>query len=321
VAELERALGVSLMHRTTRRLQLSAAGAAYAERCAEIARIAAEANRAVSEAHETPTGTLRVTADPVFGEAFLGELVLDYARRWPEVRLDVVFTRRRIDLVEEGFDIAFRIGEVDDQSLTGLRLGPARIRYCAGPAYVAKRGAPATPAELERHDCIVVSSDGTPSRWPFAGKKGLSMVPVAGRLTLTSFAMARDAAIAGLSAAARGCHFGDALPREDGRGDELARDRDAVRHARATAADPATRVNRAFAVARASGPGAGLLLLDESVRDEPYAHLVRGALLEELGRDEEAIAALELATAHARNAHEAGQVRERIRALRRREQS
>lgn len=201
VADLERALGVQLMHRTTRQLRLTPVGAAYAERCAEIARIAVEANRAVSDAQEKPSGTLRITADPVFGEAFLGELVIEYARRWPEVRVEVVLTRRRVDLVEEGFDIAFRIGDVDHPTLAGVRLGPARVRYCASPAYVAKRGKPKTPADLEQHDCIVVSSDGTSSRWPFAGKKGLSMVTISGRLTLTSFEIARTAAIAGLGVA------------------------------------------------------------------------------------------------------------------------
>lgn len=201
VAEFERAIGVPLMHRTTRRLQLTAVGAAYAVRCTEIARIADEANRAVRDAQETPSGTLRVTADPVFGEAFLGELVIEYARRWPDVRLDVVLTRRRVDLVEEGFDIAFRIGEVDDAALAGVPLGPARVRYCASPAYLKKRGAPKTPGDLEAHDCIVVSSDGAPSRWPFAGKKGLIMVPVSGRLVLTSFSIARAAALAGLGIA------------------------------------------------------------------------------------------------------------------------
>lgn len=201
IAELERAIGVPLMHRTTRRLQLSTVGAAYAVRCAEIARIADEANRGVRDAQETPSGTLRVTADPVFGEAFLGELVIEYARRWPDVRLDVVLTRRRVDLVEEGFDVAFRIGDVDDAALAGVRLGPARVRYCASPAYLKKRGVPKTPADLAGHDCIVVSSDGTPSRWPFVGNKGLSLVPVSGRLVLSSLSMARAAALAGLGIA------------------------------------------------------------------------------------------------------------------------
>jgi DNA-binding transcriptional LysR family regulator len=201
VADLELALGVQLMHRTTRRLHLTDVGAAYAERCAEVARIADEANRAVSDANDVPRGTLRVTADPVFGEAFLSGLVIEYARRWPEVDIDVVLTRRRVDMIEEGFDVAFRIGQVDDPALSGFSLGPARVRYCASPAYIARHGAPATPDGLAAHECILVASEGGPVRWPFRGKNGTAMVPVSGRLRMTSFTMARAAALAGVGIA------------------------------------------------------------------------------------------------------------------------
>jgi DNA-binding transcriptional LysR family regulator len=201
IAELERALGAQLIHRTTRRLRLSDVGAAYAERCAELIRIAEDANRAVTDASDEPRGTLRLTADPVFGEAFLADLVIDYAQRWPEVRMEVVLTRRRVDLLEEGFDLAFRIGDVDDPALAGRSLGPARVCYCASPGYVARRGAPRTPGELAGHECLVVASDGTPARWPFPGPKGSRLVPVSGRLVSSSFAMARSAALAGLGVA------------------------------------------------------------------------------------------------------------------------
>jgi DNA-binding transcriptional LysR family regulator len=202
VAELEQALGVQLLHRTTRRMQLSDVGAAYAERCAEIVRVADEANRAVVDRNETPRGTLRLTADPVFGEAFLTELVIEYANRWPEVRLDVVLTRRRVDLVEEGFDLAFRIGGIDDPALSASNLGPARVRYCASPGYLARHGTPTTPEELTRHECVLVATERAATRWPFASEQGsVRLVPVSGRLVLSSFAMARAAALAGLGIA------------------------------------------------------------------------------------------------------------------------
>ncbi len=201
VAALERALGVRLLHRTTRRLHLSAAGAAYATRCAEIIRLAEEANRAARDTDERPRGRLRVTADPVFGDAFLGEVVIEYARAWPEVRVEVVLTRRRVDLIEEGFDVAFRVGHVDDPALSGLNLGPARIRYCASPAYLAREGRPATPDDLAQHQLIVVATDESPTRWPFRGTSGPRAVPVSGRLTLSSFAMSHAAALAGLGIA------------------------------------------------------------------------------------------------------------------------
>ncbi len=198
VAALERALGVTLMHRTTRRLQLSDVGAAYAERCAELSRVADEANRAITDTTRVPRGRLRVTADPVFGEAFLSDVVVAYARRWPEVALEVLLTRRHVDLVEEGFDVAFRIGAVDDPALSAERLGPARVRYCASPRYVSRRGSPAGPADLRHHDCIVVASEGVPTRWPFPGAKGPLLIPVTGRLLFSSFPLARAATLAGL---------------------------------------------------------------------------------------------------------------------------
>jgi DNA-binding transcriptional LysR family regulator len=200
LAGLERALGVDLMHRTTRRLTLTDAGAAYAERCTEIVRLAEEANRAVSDVNEVPRGALRVTADPVFGDAFVTGLVTDYATRWPETRVDVVLTRRRVDLVEERFDVAFRIGQLDEAALSSVALGAARVRFCASPAYVARRGAPSRADEFAHHDCIVVS-DGGPARWPVPGGRAPKLVPVSARLSFTSFAMARAAALAGLGIA------------------------------------------------------------------------------------------------------------------------
>lgn len=201
IGELEQALDAQLLHRTTRRLHLTELGAAYAQRCAEIVRLADEANRAVTDAREAPAGRLRVTADPVFGEAFLSGLVVEYARRWPEVELEVLLTRRHVELVEEGFDVAFRVGRVEDPALTATRLGPARVRYCASPAYLSRHGRPRTPDDLARHACIAVVSDGAPVRWPFRGPKGPSLVPVAARLRFSSFAMAHAAALAGLGIA------------------------------------------------------------------------------------------------------------------------
>ncbi len=197
VGELERALGVDLMHRTTRRLELTDAGAAYAERCAEIVRLANEANRALRDVNEVPRGTLRVTADPVFGDAFVTELVTDYAKKWPETRIDVLLTRRRVDLIEERFDVAFRVGQPEDAALSGKALGPARVRYCASPAYVARRGAPKKMEDLAEHDCIAVS-DGGLARWPVPNGPRPKLVPVNARLSFTSFAMAHAAALEGL---------------------------------------------------------------------------------------------------------------------------
>ncbi|MFO0549864.1 MAG: LysR family transcriptional regulator [Polyangiaceae bacterium] len=201
VAGLEEVLGVALLLRSTRRVKLTDAGAAYRERCEELVRLAADANRAVAEVHEVPRGLLRVTADPVFGDAFVTALVNEYATAWPETRLDVMLTRRHVDLVEERFDVAFRVGRPDDASLSGVALGPARVRLCASPAYVARRGTPKSAEDLARHDCIVVTDGGVVHQWPVPSAAGPRRVSVAPRLTFTSFAMAHAAALAGLGVA------------------------------------------------------------------------------------------------------------------------
>ncbi len=198
VSELERALSVQLLHRTTRRLRLTDVGAAYLARCVEMVRLAEDANRVVKDAGAEPSGLLRVTADPLFGEAFVAPLVIEYAQKWPRVQIEVLLTRRRVDLVEEGFDVAFRVGTIEDRRLTATRLGPATVRYCASPSYVRAHGAPKRPQELSSHECLVVQADGEPARWPIQGKTGMKLVPVKGRLRFNSFSMAYAAALAGL---------------------------------------------------------------------------------------------------------------------------
>jgi DNA-binding transcriptional LysR family regulator len=202
IADLERSLGLKLLHRTAKRVTPTERGLAYAERCAEIARLSEEANRAVGDRGEEPTGTLRISADPTFGEAFLADVVIAFARRWPSVAVDVRLSRRRVDIVRDGFDVAFRVGRVDEVSLTGIELAPAEVRYCASPAYVAARGEPAKPRDLARHDCIVVGHDEGPVRWPFrATRGGVQALPIEGRVQTSSFAMSLACARAGLGIA------------------------------------------------------------------------------------------------------------------------
>lgn len=131
LAALEQALGVTLATRSTRRLRLTDAGTAYAGRCAEIVRLADEANLAVTDRSQAPTGTLRLTADPTFGEAFLPALVAEFVESFPAVSVEAVLTSRRVDLIEEGFDVAFRVGRMDDSSLVARKLGAARLCYAA----------------------------------------------------------------------------------------------------------------------------------------------------------------------------------------------
>ncbi len=201
IAALEHSLGAQLIQRTTRSMQLTDVGVSFAARCADVVLRADEAIRAATDTSDEPKGRLRVSADPVFGEAFVSGIVVDYANRYPEVELDVVLTRRHVDLVEEGFDVAFRVGGEDRAGISSTKLMPARVQYCASPEYVERFGAPVEPNDLADHSCILVLSDGTPSRWPFKSPGGLAMISVTGRLRFTSFSMAHAAALAGLGIA------------------------------------------------------------------------------------------------------------------------
>lgn len=202
IAELEEALGSELVIRTTRRLRLTAAGARYAGRCAEVVRIAEDANRALLDERDVPRGTLRVTADPLLGEVFLPPLLSTFASQWPAVVLEVLLTQRRVDLIEEGFDIALRIGHVDDPALTAVALGPARVRFCASPSYLRRRGRPKKPSDLGSHDCIAVRADLAAAPWPFRDERGgVQSVMVAGRIRCNSHTLAHAAALDGLGIA------------------------------------------------------------------------------------------------------------------------
>lgn len=200
LAQLEHQLGVQLMVRSTRRMDLTDAGAAYAERCADIVRQAEEATRALTDAQADPKGTLRISADPVFGEAFVSDLVVAYAARFPDVELDVLLTRRHVNLIEEGFDVAFRVGHVAQTGLTATPLMPAHVKFCVSPAYFSRYGTPSRPEDLKDHRCILVLSEGTSMRWPLRTAKA-PMTHVSGHLRFTSFAMAHQAACAGLGIA------------------------------------------------------------------------------------------------------------------------
>lgn len=200
LAALERQLGLQLMMRTTRQLKLTDIGAAYAARCADIVRQAEDATRSLTDTQQEPRGILRISADPVFGEAFVSELAIAYAVQFPDVELDVVLTRRHVNLIEEGFDIAFRVGHVDRTGLTATPLRPAHVKFCASPDYIARSGAPQRPEDLADHQCILVLSEGTSLRWPLRSAKS-AMTTVTGRLRFTSFAMAHMAALAGLGIA------------------------------------------------------------------------------------------------------------------------
>lgn len=202
LAELEEALGVQLVRRTTRRLHLTDVGRAYAARCGEVLRLAEEANRAVTSDVEAITGVLRVTADPTLGQLLLQDVVTRFADSWPEVSVEVLLTSRKVDLIEEGFDAAIRVGAPPDvHHLASRKLASARLWTVASPDYLALRGTPRRVEDLAEHTCLAAVPDGGPSVWPISVGGKLRVVPIHARILANDVGTVRAAALAGLGVA------------------------------------------------------------------------------------------------------------------------
>lgn len=201
VARLEKRLGVRLLERTTRTLHATAAGLAYFDRCTRILADVEEADRAVTEQGRAPRGVLRVASSLLFGHAFLSPIAAEFALRYPEVELELVATNRRVNVVEEGFDLAVMFMDVNaDSSLVARKLESARHRCCASPAYIAAHGAPKSPEDVQSHPCIV-SGEGRQTVWRFEREADVRRVAVHGRMSVNSFLMAHEAALRGVGIA------------------------------------------------------------------------------------------------------------------------
>ena len=198
VAALEAALGTRLVHRTTRSVRLTDVGRAYAEQCAEVARLAEAANAGAAARGAVPRGLVRVSvAEGLVGHV-LTPAVAGLLQRWPEVSVEVSVGDRHVDLVAEGFDMALRVGRPGDGDLVARRLGPAGICYCASPDYLARRGVPKHPQDLDGHDLIVQGPPGSQARWPFLEGGAMMARPVRGRLHADHFGLVLAAILRGV---------------------------------------------------------------------------------------------------------------------------
>lgn len=198
VGSLEARLGVRLLVRSTRRLRLTEAGAAYYERCRRLLAELAEAEADAAAAAQLPRGVLRVTAPPLLGRRRLVPQLPAFLERWPELSLELTLAERVVDVVEEDFDCAVRM--IDPGRRPGViarRVGAIAIVTCAAPDYLAARGTPRRPAELAAHDCLMQLTRPPRDRWAF----GAESVAVQGRLRITDVEALRVAAVAGLGVA------------------------------------------------------------------------------------------------------------------------
>ena len=197
LAALEDRLGTRLILRTTRRLALTEAGRLYREQARRILSEVEEAEQALTAHQSEPSGRLHVAAPTLIGRLKLAPLLPEVLARHPRLSIDLTLTDRPVDLVEDGIDLAIRIGRLPDSSLIVRRLGHIRMQVCAAPGYLARRGEPAAPEDLAGHDCVVFAAAPGPVSWPFQTPAGRVTVPVAARIRANDLDAAVAAALAG----------------------------------------------------------------------------------------------------------------------------
>lgn len=199
LSELEERLGVRLLNRSTRRLSLTEAGQAYYDRCVRILADVEETEDAVASLHTEPRGLLRVNAPMTFGIRHLAPAITAFMDRFPLVDIDLVLNDRFVDLIDEGYDLALRIGTLADSTLVARRLAVCRRVVCAAPGYLAAREPLQQPADLAAHACLVYTNSSAPDLWRFTGPDGAETpVRVKGRLRVNNGDVLRECAAAGL---------------------------------------------------------------------------------------------------------------------------
>lgn len=187
---LEARLGVRLLLRTTRRITMTEEGSAFLEDCQRVLADLRDAEASVSAGGVKASGHLRVTAPAGFGRRHVAPLVPDFLDRHADVSLSLDLTDRVVDLVNEGYDCAVRVGDLADSSLVSLRLADNRRVCVAAPDYLRRHGTPATPADLGRHDCLAYSSVSSQQRgWVFRDNGAVVHVRVGGRMDCTDGAV------------------------------------------------------------------------------------------------------------------------------------
>ena len=206
LARLENQLGVRLLHRTTRRVRLTEEGAVFHAHCVRILADLKDAEAAVASRSDHPRGRLRLDLPVSFGRIHVLPVLHRFMETWPEVVANVTFTDRYVDLIDEGVDLAVRIGGENDSRLVARTLAPHRLVTCAAPEYLDRHGRPETPADLSGHSCVAFTHAGRASDWRFKATphvKGddvlvnVHVLPVQGRFCASNAEALRDAALSG----------------------------------------------------------------------------------------------------------------------------
>ncbi|MGE0280291.1 MAG: LysR family transcriptional regulator [Rhizobiaceae bacterium] len=216
VADLESHLGIRLLNRTSRRIELTDAGRDYVEAARRILSEVGEAERAVAGEYASPRGLLTVTAPLVFGRLHVVPVIVEFLKAYPDVSVNLTLNDRIVSFDEDHIDAAIRIGVLPPSSLVAVRLGEVRRIVCASPDYLVARGEPKRPADLQGHGCIAFEGMVMADGWRFGDGKSGASVPIRSRLSVNTAEAAIDAAIAGLGVT-RVLSYQVATPLRDGR--------------------------------------------------------------------------------------------------------
>lgn len=198
VAALEQRIGTPLLIRSTRNVYLSEAGQRFLEDCRRILTDLQEAEDSATGSHAQPRGQLTITAPVLFGQLFVTPVVVDYLQQFPEVSINALLLDRIVSMVEEGIDVAVRIGELPDSNQHAIRVGEVRQLVCGSPDFFALHGRPRHPQDLERMPMVASSSIGQIRNWTFADAGQPLTVRPTPRLVVTSNQAAITAACKGL---------------------------------------------------------------------------------------------------------------------------
>lgn len=198
VQTLEQQLGVRLLNRTTRRQHLTDIGTTFYERVKIILAEVEAAEALAAETRATPRGRLRINAPVSFGIHALSPKLPDYLRMYPEVSIDLSVSNRYVDLVDEGFDALFRVGELTDSGLVARPLAPYELVLCVAPSYLAANEPILSPQDLVKHECLGFFHSELRSHWTFDGPDGLITIPVKSRVTVDSGESLLAFALAGM---------------------------------------------------------------------------------------------------------------------------
>ncbi|TVP93549.1 MAG: LysR family transcriptional regulator, partial [Pseudomonadaceae bacterium] len=194
IARLEERLQTRLFYRSTRQVSLTEAGHTFLQHCRHLLDARDEAIQAVSDLGGEPKGLLRLTCAVAYGESYIMPLVTDFMQRYPKLNIDMQLTNQTLDLLHGSFDLAIRLGRLQDSSLIATRLAPRNMYLCAAPSYLKQHGAPHSLSELSRHNCLIGSSD----IWTFAQNGQETPIRVQGNLRCNSGRAVLDAALRGL---------------------------------------------------------------------------------------------------------------------------